>query len=60
MKTKGKKKKKSMIKLLREIRDKISLETQDMSFEEMNEYLRKRMEEAPSIAAEPKAPYRNR
>jgi hypothetical protein len=59
---KTKKKKKGMMELLRDIRDKVSLETQDMSFEEMKEYLRKRVAEyekqtQPSIAAEPRVKY---
>jgi len=33
-----------MIERLREIRDKISLDIQDMSFEEMQEYFKKRRE----------------
>ncbi len=60
---KTKKKKKSMVALLRKIRDKISSETMDMSFEELNEYFRKRREEyslkngEANIVAEPKAHY---
>ena len=38
MKTAKKEKGKSEIELLREIRDKISLEIQDMSFEELKKY----------------------
>ena len=56
---------------MREIRDKISLEMMDMSFEEMKEYLAKhskihdssvwkrkyKQESKTSVAAEPKVPY---
>ena len=55
------KKEKSTIQILREIRDRISLETMDMDFEEMQEYFRKRKEKFRQkenmIAAEPKTPY---
>ncbi|SHJ04283.1 hypothetical protein SAMN05443429_10833 [Cruoricaptor ignavus] len=39
-----KKQKISMVKLLREIRDKMSLEMMDMTFEEQREYLDKKLE----------------
>jgi len=65
------KKKKTMIELLREIRDKISLDIMDMTFEEQEEYFRKRKDEFEQkqakkkyktirhtpIAAEPKPKY---
>ena len=64
-------KKQTMIERLREIRDKISLETMDMGFEEFQKYLKERKENfetksgnkkykttlTPSIAAEPKVKY---
>jgi lipoate-protein ligase A len=62
---KTKKIKKTMIERLREIRDKISLETMDMSFEEMEEYFKKRREKYETqtsnlMVAEPKAKYGNK
>jgi len=41
MKKEKKKKEKSTLELLREIRDQISLETQDMTFEELKKYIEK-------------------
>ena len=62
---KTKKIKKTMIERLREIRDKISLETMDMNFEEMEEYFKKRREKYETqtsnlMVAEPKAKYGNK
>jgi pyruvate/oxaloacetate carboxyltransferase len=59
---KTKKKQKTMIERLREIRDKISLETMDMNFEEMEEYFRKRREKYENktetlSVAEPRVTY---
>jgi hypothetical protein len=63
------KKKKTMIERLREIREKISLDIQDMSFEEMEQYFaerrkefeekerRKKFKHNPSLAAEPNVKY---
>ncbi|MBI3500165.1 MAG: hypothetical protein HY063_00060 [Bacteroidetes bacterium] len=68
----SKRKQKTMIERLREIRDKISLETMDMNFEELEKYFEERRirhemksgnkkykttSHAPSIAAEPKEKY---
>ena len=33
------------VKMMREIREKISAETQNMSFEELKEYIKKKLEE---------------
>ena len=62
---KTKKIKKTMIERLREIRDKISLETMDMNFKEMEEYFKKRREKYETktnhlMVAEPKAKYGNK
>ena len=68
---KNKKRKKTMIECLREIRDKISLETMDMNFEEVQKYFEERRKifetgskkkkyktlHHASIAAEPRAKY---
>ncbi len=66
------KKKKTMIERLREIRDKISLETMDMNFEQLQNYYadrRKKFElkqkkyktqSTSSVAAEPTAKYGKR
>jgi hypothetical protein len=43
MKTEKEKKEKSTIEELREIRDKISIEIQDMSFEELQKYIEKKL-----------------
>jgi hypothetical protein len=34
------------VKMMREIREKISAETQNMSFEELKEYIKKKLEES--------------
>ena len=57
-----KKSKKTMIERLRDIRDKINMDIQDMSFEEMQEYFKKRRAKFENkannlIVAEPKAKY---
>lgn len=43
MKTKKKKKEKSAIEQLREIRDKISMDIQDMTFDELKKYVQERL-----------------
>ena len=43
MKTAKKKKEKSAIEQLREIRDKISLDIQDMTFEQLKKYVEERL-----------------
>ena len=43
MKTKEKEKSFDAVKMMREIRDKISIETQDMTFEELKNYIDKRI-----------------
>ena len=45
MKTKQKQTEKSIIDHLREIRDEISAETQDMSFEQFQKYIEEQMKE---------------
>jgi len=59
---KNNKRKKTMIDRLREIRDKISFDIQDMSFEEMQCYFKKRRKKHEGnsnslMVAEPKAHY---
>ena len=68
------KKTKTMIERLREIRDQISLETMDMSFEQLQQYFEERRKKfakktgnkkyktsrSPSIAAEPEKKYGNK
>lgn len=41
--------KKSMVKILREIRDNINLEIQDMTSEELKEYFRKKLTLHPTM-----------
>jgi hypothetical protein len=48
MKTKHKKEKKSVIQELREIRDKISLEIKDLSFEDLVKYFNRQKSLYPS------------
>jgi hypothetical protein len=48
-KTKEHKSKKSIMEELREIRDKISLETQDMTYEELRKYIDKRLSSPGSL-----------
>ncbi|MBK8807407.1 MAG: hypothetical protein IPO21_12490 [Bacteroidales bacterium] len=43
MKTKEKEKSFDAVKMMREIRDKISIETQDMTFEELKSYIDSRI-----------------
>ena len=44
--TKKTEKKFDAVKMMREIRDKVSSETQDMSFEELKKYLKKQIAES--------------
>lgn len=46
MKTIDKKKTFDAVKMMREVRDKISSETQNMTFSELKEYIEKRMKES--------------
>jgi ferritin len=46
MKTKQKQTEKSTMEQLREIRDKISVETQDMTFEQLQKYIEEQMKES--------------
>lgn len=48
MKTQKKKKEKSAIQELRDIRDKIGFEIQDMSFEKLKKYIEERLSLHPS------------
>ncbi|MFA5781196.1 MAG: hypothetical protein WC868_02885 [Bacteroidales bacterium] len=50
MKTKKKKKEKSAIEQLREIRDKISLDIQDMTFDQLKKYVEERLTLHPTAA----------
>jgi CO dehydrogenase/acetyl-CoA synthase beta subunit len=43
-----KKKQFDAVKMIREIRDKISTETQNMTFEELKAYIKKKLEDNPS------------
>ncbi len=45
METNKKEKKFDAVKMMREIRDKISVETQNMSFEELKAYIKKQLED---------------
>ena len=56
MKTKTKKKY-STVAALRKIREKLSKEIMNMSFEEEKVYLKKLLNQNPSIAAEPRVKY---
>jgi hypothetical protein len=47
MKTNNRKKTYDAVKMMREIRDKISIETQNMSFEQFKVYMEKRLNKAP-------------
>ena len=49
MKTEAKTKDFDAVKMMREIRDKISLEIQDMSYAEIKEYFKKRKEQFEAI-----------
>ncbi|MEP6466012.1 MAG: hypothetical protein ABJB05_06885 [Parafilimonas sp.] len=46
METISKKKTFDAVKMMREIRDKISIETQNMSFEELKAYINKKLSES--------------
>ncbi|MBN4049686.1 hypothetical protein JYT36_00500 [Bacteroidales bacterium AH-315-N07] len=46
---KSKENKKSMVKTLREIRDRINLEIQDLSTEELKEYFKKKLTLHPKM-----------
>lgn len=55
---KSMKRKESIMEVLRDIRDKISLDTMDMSFEEQQEYFRKRREEFEKKQSKVKRKYK--
>ena len=55
MATKNKEKKFDAVKMMREIRDEISSETQNMTLEELKNYIAAQLKS--NIAAEPRAPY---
>ena len=55
MATKNKEKKFDAVKMMREIRDEISAETQNMTLEELKNYIEKNTKN--NIVSEPRAPY---
>ena len=55
MKKKNKQKKFDAVKMMREIRDEISAETQNMTFEQLQEYIARNLKN--NAVAEPRVPY---
>jgi len=53
MKAKKQEINKSTVELLREIRDKISAETKDMSYDQLTEYLKKQKTLHPNVTWKP-------